>query len=151
MEQTVIWPCTEEITASSRTVERSRKQECMVYPTKLNRSNCAAETLPLFSLTEQRLVAHTPSVKADLFGVQQSAVWCSGSLYCKCHFLQGRSDVIKTDQTAQAQHIRGRTHVPHVRMCAHTMQLFTCVQMLEYVWTCTQQRNRCAVLFIHWT
>lgn len=133
MEQTVIWPCTEEITASSRTVQHRREQlssEQHSFPhtegekstqsrnlQSTQPSNCSGGTsLPLFSFTlaERRLVAHTSSVKADLFRVQQSAVQCCGSLYSKCHFLQQRSDVIKTDQTTQAGHMRGITHVESV-------------------------------------
>lgn len=48
---------------------------------------------------------------------------CCGSLYSKCQFLQKRSDVVKTDQTAQAGHIRGGTRVQYVSVCVHAVHL----------------------------
>ncbi len=123
MEQTVIWPCTEEITVSSRTVQHRREQLSSVQHSRAqardrpnranNRQNCREETFsPLLSLTlaERRLVAHAPSAKADLC----NRVQCCGSLYSKCHFLQKRSDVVKTDQTAPTGHTGGITRVQYV-------------------------------------
>lgn len=71
-------------------------------------------SLPLLSLAERRLVAHTPSVKADLFRVQQSAVlWIS--LFQNVTFYRKRSDAVNRSSSEDETQKRNNT----CKVCEH--------------------------------